>query len=85
MKKYCHEIKLVHVCTMHKMFNNMEIEKQLMRSYLPPVKMVLFKDKKDILYDHCYEIYKPLIPRRPWWMGNIQQCFFTHEPMCEAA
>ena len=83
MKKYIHEIKLVHFCTMHKMYNNMEIEKHLIPSYLPPVKMVLSEDKEDTLCDHSYEIYVPLIPHRPWHLGNIQRLFFTHEPMAE--
>ena len=83
VKKYSSEIKLVHFCTMYKMNNNTNMENLLFPSSLPPVKMVLFKDNEEMLSDHSYEIYLPLLSRRLWHLSNIQQWFFTHEPMSE--
>jgi hypothetical protein len=81
MKKYSHQIKLVHSCTMYS--NAIEIWNKLMSSYLPLVKIVDFKDAEEIPCDHALEMYKSLIPSYFSVRGNIQQSSFTHEPMSD--
>lgn len=84
MKKHSREIKLVHICTMYKLYNdNMEIEENFMAFHLPPVKITLSQDKRQIFSDHTYEIYTSIIPHHHGFLGNIQQWFFTHESMSE--
>jgi hypothetical protein len=84
MKKYSHQIKLVHSCTVYSTdSNDIEIWNKLMSSYLPLVKIVDFEDAEEIPCDHAFEMYKPLIRSYFSVRSNMQQCSFTHEPMSE--
>jgi hypothetical protein len=84
MKKYTHQIKLVHSCKMYSRYcDNVEIWKQSILSYLPPVKIVRFNDAEEILCDHAFEMYTPFFRYHHWFLHIIQQWFFTHEPMSE--
>jgi hypothetical protein len=84
MKKYSHQIKLVHSCTVYSTdSNDIEIWNKLMSSYLPLVKIVEFKDAEEIPCDHAFEIYKPLILHYHWFQRNMKQLFFTHELISE--
>jgi hypothetical protein len=86
MKKYTYQIKLVHSCTLYNTYDdndNIEIWGKSTLSYLPSVKIVRLNDERDILCDHFFEMYTPLVPQYPWGPCSIQQWFFTHESMSE--
>jgi hypothetical protein len=83
MKKYFHQIKLLHFCkTFYEHSHISETWNKPILSYLPHVKFIDLRGAKEILCAYTLKLYA-FLAHSYFRSQRMEQSFFTHEPISE--